>query len=158
MKKILINSIILPVFFAVVIMATGCEEDPLPLTETISSGNYLGEWAGATITTRALTAGTISETTVPLAEIMSLRQENGVDTFNFKDPITGNNIAGRQGTWYVTQINDSEDPALNGAKILRLRVVASATRIIYTTLTIKQLESKQLVLNDGANKTLVYLK
>ena len=140
------------------LMAVSCKEENLPLAVTVTSSDYTGEWKGVSVITRSLTSGNIIETPAALSEVMSLRQENGKDTFNFRDPVTGMNITGRLGTWHITQINYSEDAALNGARILRLRVITSLTRITYSTYTIRDLNGKQLVLYDGANKTLTYNK
>ena len=156
MNKIISNITLLALTVFTGVAFVSCEKNSLPQTETIAANAYYGEWNGVTASTRSLTNGKITETPASLNEVMSLRQENGKDTFNFKDPVTGINIAGRLGTWYITQVNNSEDQAVNGARILRLRVITSATRITYTTLTIKQLDGKTLVLNDGANKTLTY--
>ncbi len=137
---------------------SNCKHEYTPVPQTIAGSDYAGEWNGVTTVTRALTGTAILETSVPLVEIMSLRQENGKDTVNFKDPATGANIAGREGTWSVTQVTNTEDRNLDGAKLLRLRVVTTANRVTYTNYTIIGAPGKTLVLNNGASKTLTYTK
>jgi hypothetical protein len=136
---------------------TGCEKNSLPATRALAADAYYGEWNGLTAVSRSFTNGKIVENVAVLNEIMSLRQESGKDTFNFKDPVTGMNIPGRQGTWYVVQISNDSDEALNNARVIKLRTITSATRITYITLTIRDSGPKNLVLNDGANKTLNYV-
>lgn len=144
--------------FICILMIGSCKREYIPTPQTIAVNEYVGEWNGTTTVTRALTGTDIVETSVPLAEIMSLRQENGKDTVNFKDPVTGLNIAGRNGTWSITQVTNTEDASINGARLLRLRVITAANRITYTNFTIKALQAKTLVLYNGANKTLTYTK
>ncbi len=140
------------------ILIGSCKREYIPTQQVVATNDYVGEWNGTTAVTRALTGTDIVETSAPLTEIMSLRQENGKDTVNFKDPTTGLNIAGRNGTWSITEVTNTEDPSLNGARLLRLRVITAANRITYTNFTIKALQAKTLVLNNGANKTLTYTK
>ena len=142
--------------FLLVTAVLSCKDDPFPLTETIVSGTYVGEWTGATTTIRSFTANAIIEPTIALDSTLSLRQEGGRDTFNLRRTSTGATIL--SGTWFITQVNNSENAALNGVRLLRLRVISSPTRINYTTYTIKQLEGKNLVLYDGANKTFTFSK
>ena len=140
----------------VCILMVSCKREYNPTPKTITISEYAGEWNGTTTVTRALTGSDIIETSAPLSEIMSLRQENGKDTVDFKDPVTGLVIAGRSGTWSITQVTNTEDASLNGARLLRLRVITAPNRITYTNFTVKDLQTKTLILNNGANKTLTY--
>ncbi|MBC8033388.1 MAG: hypothetical protein H7Y03_04530 [Chitinophagaceae bacterium] len=153
-----VNKLPLILLFFVTLTIVSCEDDPLPLNEAITTSDYYGEWKGVSLTTRAFTSGTISETSLPLLDVLSLRKEDGKDTFNFKDLSTGSIMPKRKGTWYVTQINDNNNAELNGTRILRLRVDTLAARLFDSTYTIKEVDAKRLVLYQAPNKTLIYSK
>jgi len=156
MNKILKTLKTISALFLLGALVVSCEDDPFPLTETIAPGPYSGEWSGVNTVIRSFTANAIIEPTIALDSTLSLRQESGRDTFNLRRTSTGATIL--SGTWFITQVNNSENAALNGVRLLRLRVISSPTRINYTTYTIKQLEGKNLVLYDGANKTFTFSK
>ncbi len=156
MNKIKKTVTIISALFFLGTAVFSCKDDPLPFTETIASSTYVGEWAGLSTTIRSFTANALIERTIALDSTLSLRQESGKDTFNLRRTSTGVIIL--SGTWFITQVNDDGNAALNGARLLRLRVISSATRINYNTYTIKQLDSKNLLLYDGANRTFTFSK
>ncbi|MBC7914343.1 MAG: hypothetical protein H7Y07_09495 [Pyrinomonadaceae bacterium] len=130
-----------------ILIMNSCKDDefPKPVVQ-VDIAEYYGEWNG--INSELLVGNAAGvKTNSALPEIMSLRTEAGKDTFNFKDPTSKLPIAGRAGTWFVVQVNNSNDASLNGSRLLRL-AVKSPTRTTYTNLAIIRKTDNELVLGN----------
>lgn len=145
-----------------ILLMNSCKDDEFPApARQVDIAEYYGEWNGKSSVLLVGPGG--AKTTSTLNQIMSLRTEAGKDTFNFKDPTTQLPIAGRAGTWFVVQVNNSGDASLNGSRLLRL-AVKSPTRTTYTNLAIISKTNNELVLGDDYTQnsrdftTLTYTK